>query len=288
MHIPDGFLSIPVALFFWAVSLIIFSYSLKESRKLDRKRIPLIAAVTAFVFAAQMLNFPVLGGTSGHLIGGALLALLFGFSPAVVMMSLVLVVQALVFHDGGTVALGANIFNMAIVAPFVGAASRRVLKNDLSSAFAGSVLSVIAAATFCSIQLALSGVVNLIDVLFAMLFVHLLIGIGEAVISTAAIAYQKDVLPVPQLLKSRFLFISIVLALFLSPFASSFPDGLEKTAENLEFDELATSSMTPLSVMADYLFPGIENEAIATALAGVCGTLIVFAASFGILYTIKK
>ncbi len=284
MHIPDGFLSLPIALICWIIAIAVVSYALKDSRKnIDKSKLPLIAALGAFVFAAQMLNFPVLGGTSGHLIGGALLAILLGFSPAVVAMTSVLFIQAFIFHDGGIFALGANILNMAILAPLVGITLKKFIRNDYLAVSAASVLSVVAAAALASVELYSSGVVAFTEIMFAMVPVHVLIGLGEAIISLAVFAFAANKVPAFNFTTKRLVMVSVVLALFLSPFACAYPDGLEKISEDMHFDSLAIDSMTPLAVMADYLFPFIENEAAATALAGFCGTFLVFASLFLIL-----
>ena len=281
MHIPDGFLSIPVALVCWIIAIAVVSYSLRDSRKtVDKSKIPLIAALGAFVFAAQMLNFPVLGGTSGHLIGGALLAILLGFSPAVVAMASVLFIQAFIFHDGGIFALGANLLNMAILAPLAGVTVKKFVSNDYLAVSAASLLSVVAAASLASLELYASGVVAFTEIILAMVPVHILIGLGEAAISLAVFAYAANKIPSFSFTTKRMVMVSVVLALFLSPFACASPDGLEKTAEDMHFDSLAMDSMTPITLMANYLFPFVENEAVATALAGFCGTAFVFTALF--------
>jgi len=289
LHIPDGFLSLELALFFWIVSLVVVGLSFKNMGKdISLKKIPLFAALAGFVFAAQMLNFPVLGGTSGHLIGGALLALLLGFSPAVVIMATVLTVQAFVFHDGGVIALGANMFNMAIVAPLGGVVAKKYLGKSYSAVFSGALLSVIAASVVASAQLALSGAVEFTGVLVAMVSVHMMIGLGEALISTAAWFFAENRLPSISFSPSRLAVVALVFGIFLSPFASAFPDGLEATAEHFEFDSLAADSMTPLTAMADYLFPGIEDESVATGLAGLVGTVLVGLSAASIFFGRRK
>jgi cobalt/nickel transport system permease protein len=197
LHIPDGFLSNWVAFLCWIPALASAAYGLKRSTAtLDERRIPLLGVTAAFVFAAQMLNFPIAGGTSGHFLGAALAAILLGPWVACVAMAVVITTQAFLFADGGITALGANIFNMGVVGAllvgFLMLWSREVLPRTrgvfLGIAGAGAWLAVMAGALATSIELGLSGTVPFSIVLPAMLGVHALIGIGEAVITVAAVA----------------------------------------------------------------------------------------------------
>ena len=197
MHIPDGFLDPGVAAAAGAVSVGVVGYSLrKANEELDERRVPLLGVTAAFVFAVQMLNFPVAGGTSGHLLGAALAAVLLGPWLACLVMTVVLTTQAFVFADGGISALGANMLNMGIVGAlcvgFLMTWARHVLPRTragfLAAVAGGSWLAVMAGATATALELAASGAVPLGTVLPAMLGVHALIGIGEAVITVAAIS----------------------------------------------------------------------------------------------------
>jgi cobalt/nickel transport system permease protein len=197
MHIPDGFLSPEVAGATAVVSAAAVGYGLKTaSDTLDERRVPLLGVTGAFIFAAQMLNFPVAGGTSGHFLGAALAAILLGPWLACLTIAVVLTLQAFVFADGGITALGANILNMGVIgALLVGAlmlGTRRALPKSRSVLLAiigiGAWLAVMAGATATSIELAVSGTVPLDTVLPAMLGVHALIGLGEAVVTIAAVA----------------------------------------------------------------------------------------------------
>jgi cobalt/nickel transport system permease protein len=197
MHIPDGFLSPEIAAGTGVVAAGAVGHALRRAdRTLDERAVPLLGVTGAFVFAAQMLNFPVAGGTSGHFLGAALAAVLLGPWMACLVLAVVLVMQAFVFADGGVTALGANILNMGVVgglgAGLVLAAGRRVLPRT-RGAFLGLVavaawLSVMAGAAACSLELAASGTVPLGTVLPAMLGVHALIGVGEAVVTVAAVS----------------------------------------------------------------------------------------------------
>lgn len=202
MHIPDGFLSPPVFISGWALALGTLSYALKRTKGLLRDRmIPLAGVMAAFIFAAQMLNFPVLGGTSGHLLGGVLAAVTLGPYVGTIVLSLVLIVQCLIFQDGGLTALGTNIFNMAIIGTGVSyylyVLLRKIIpkKNILLAVAISSWFSVVMAANFCALELVLSGTSPLRIVLPAMIFVHIFIGIGEAIITTLILSFILRVRP---------------------------------------------------------------------------------------------
>jgi cobalt/nickel transport system permease protein len=197
MHIPDGFLANDVALAAAIPAIAAVGYGLRRAEvDLDDRRVPLLGVTAAFVFAAQMLNFPVAGGTSGHFLGAALAAILLGPWLAGVVLAVVLLVQAFVFADGGITALGANVFNMGVIGGLVVGglmlAARKALPNTrgalLGVAAGGAWLAVVAGAAACAVELAVSGTVPLATVLPAMLGVHVIIGLGEAVITVAAVS----------------------------------------------------------------------------------------------------
>jgi cobalt/nickel transport system permease protein len=196
LHIPDGFLSNGVAAFCAVLAAAAVAYGLKRANDtLDERQIPLLGVTAAFIFAAQMLNFPIAGGTSGHFLGAGLAAILLGPWIACVVMAVVLTMQAFLFADGGITALGANVLNMGVIgALIVGylmvAAARRYRDNRpvfLAITAVGTWLAVMAGAAATAIELAISGTVPLATVLGAMLGVHALIGIGEAVITVGAV-----------------------------------------------------------------------------------------------------
>jgi cobalt/nickel transport system permease protein len=196
MHIPDGFLSPEVAATTAVAATAAVGYGLKTaSETLDDRRVPLLGVTGAFIFAAQMLNFPVAGGTSGHFLGAALAAILLGPWLACLTMAVVLGLQAFVFADGGITALGANVLNMGVIgALLVGAlmlATRRVLPKSRTMLLAicgvGAWLAVMAGAAATALELGISGTVPLATVLPAMLGVHAVIALGEAVITVAAV-----------------------------------------------------------------------------------------------------
>ena len=210
MHIPDGFLSVPVASVMYVVTAIVVGAAVRQTnRHLKESTAPLMGVLAAFIFAAQMMNFPVAGGTSGHLLGGALAAILVGPWAAVLIMTTVIGVQALIFQDGGLAALGANVFNMGILTAFVGyaifRASAGVMRSSraglLGGAFVAAWVTVIISAFVTAAQLAISGTSPWSVVLPAMLGVHVLIGLGEGVITAGAVGLvlsaRPDLLRVP-------------------------------------------------------------------------------------------
>ena len=294
MHIPDGFIDIKTAVSTASFSALGLTYSLRSLRRhLPEQQVPLIGLTAAFVFAAQMLNFPVAAGTSGHLIGAMLVAVLLGPNVAVLVMSSVLIVQCFMFADGGVSALGANIFNMALVAPISGYLVYSIIwflvgKGERRKLFAiaiGAWCSTIGAAIACAAELALSGTVAWSLALPAMLGVHAFIGIGEALITVLVIVALRTLEPGFEnfeRIKSYYrdsvaygLLVSLGMVMFLSPFASSSPDGLEKVAAQLSFEGKAENPVF-VAPLFDYSFPGVGSLAFSTILAGVIGTVVIF------------
>jgi cobalt/nickel transport system permease protein len=189
MHIPDGFLSPDVAAACAVPAIACVGFGLRRAATdLDERRVPLLGVTAAFVFAAQMLNFPVAGGTSGHFLGAGLAAILLGPWLACLTMAVVIGVQAFVFADGGITALGANVLNMGVIGALLVGGLMQLGGPTKTVAAIGSWLAVMLGATATSIELALSGTVPLTTVLPAMLGVHALIGVGEAVITVAALS----------------------------------------------------------------------------------------------------
>jgi cobalt/nickel transport system permease protein len=195
LHIPDGFLSPGVAAAAGLAAVAAVAHGLRVANvELDDSRVPLLGVVAAFVFATQMLNFPVAGGTSGHLLGATLAAVLLGPWLACLVLTVVLIVQCFAFADGGVSALGANILNMgvlgALLAGYLVAAARRLRTRTAFLAAVGVVawLAVMVGAAATAVQLAVSGTIPLDTVLPAMLGVHALIGVGEAIITVAAVS----------------------------------------------------------------------------------------------------
>jgi cobalt/nickel transport system permease protein len=199
LHIPDGFLSLPVSILTWIASIVLIAIALnKVQANYQEKAVPLMGVCAAFIFAAQMINFLIPGGTSGHLLGGTLAGVLLGPWGGTLVMSVVFIVQSVFFQDGGITVLGANIFNMGLIGTFGGyylykairlAIGRNSWRGMLAGVAVASWSSVVVAATIASFQLALSGTVPLAVALVAMVSWHVLIGIGEAVITVIAISF---------------------------------------------------------------------------------------------------
>jgi cobalamin biosynthesis protein CbiM len=207
MHIPDGFIDIPTSAAFAGLAAAGIAVSLKGARsQLDEKSAPLAGLTAVFIFAVQMLNFPVVAGTSGHLIGAALAAVLVGPWAATLALTVVLIMQAFLFADGGLTALGLSTFNMSIIAVWVGYGVflfvKKILPKTKSSVVVasaiGALLSVPAAALGFTLQYAIgaTGTFSVTSVLGAMVGTHVLIGIGEAIITgltvSAVLASRSD------------------------------------------------------------------------------------------------
>ncbi|HQJ15049.1 MAG TPA: energy-coupling factor ABC transporter permease [Candidatus Omnitrophota bacterium] len=202
MHIPDGFLSTGTWVTTWLISAGGLGACIRQaSRSLKDKVVPLMGVMSAFVFAAQMLNFPVAGGTSGHFLGGVLAAVLLGPCAGAIVIAVVLMVQCLIFQDGGLTALGANIFNMSFIGTIGGYLIYRLCNGVFGRRFiiasiaVASWASVILASSACSLQLVISGTSAFNVVFPAMLGVHALIGIGEAVITCLVVSFVIKVRP---------------------------------------------------------------------------------------------
>ncbi|RLT54627.1 MAG: cobalamin biosynthesis protein CbiM [Chloroflexi bacterium] len=295
LHIPDGFLAPQVALTLWVATAVVIGIALRRIGQ----RGPAAASQTilmglsgAFIFAAQMFNFPVAAGTSGHLLGGVLAGFLLGPWAGSVVMATVIGIQALLFQDGGLLALGANIFNMGVIGTLGGTLVARGIAATLGNARRATLLgvgvaawlSVMAAAGFTTLQLGLSGTTDISIGLPAMLGTHALIGLGEALISVSAISFiavsapeifAKSVPAAPTSPRRRVvagLLIAGTTVSLASLFASTSPDGLERVATDLGF--INTSQAAPFELFADYSVPGFSGVA-GTALAGVIGALVV-------------
>ena len=298
LHIPDGFLNLIISLVFWAATLVMVGLAVaKTNKSLGEKQVPLMGVMAAFIFAAQMLNFPVAGGTSGHFLGGALAAIVLGPWAGILVMTAVVSVQALLFQDGGLLVMGANIFNMGILTAVIGFGLYRLFsgqKRGVRLAMAGvsAWLATMAASLLTTLQLWLSGTSRLEIVFPAMMGVHALIGLGEALITVAAIAFIEQTRP--DLLStektaasggSGWVIAGLVLtliAVLISPFASGNPDGLERVAEDIGFLDRGLDA--PYQILPDYTIPFFGETGLSTILAGVIGAIIVF----GILYLLGR
>ena len=246
--------------------------------------------MAAFIFAAQMLNFPVAGGTSGHLLGGALAAITLGPWAGMLVMTAVIAVQGLLFQDGGLLVMGSNILNMGLLTVAVGYGFYRSVlgKNQRTKLFVAGIaawVSVMTGALATSLELWLSSTARLDIVIPAMLTVHALIGIGEALITVAALSFifrsRPDILDESSASAqgSRgWVIAGVLIALvvvLLSPLASAFPDGLERVAEDMGF--LGTAQSAPYRLLPDYVLLFLGNTPISNILAGVIGVVVVLA-----------
>ena len=305
MHIPDGFLSVLLSIVLWVISVVLIGIALRKTgQTIGERQVPLMGVLAAAIFAGQMLNFSVTGGTSGHLLGAAIAAILLGPWPAVLVMTSVVAVQALLFQDGGILALGANLFNMAIIGPFVAYALFTLLMKLFKkqtwglfvAGFVAAWSSIFIASLACALQLALSGTSPANIAVPAMGAIHALIGIGEGLITVGALAFifaaRKDLLIADANKPARNigvvvggLLLSLVLVV-LSPLASSHPDGLEWVAEKHGFIEAAREAF--YNIVPDYSMPGISNPALATIAAGILGAVIVFGVAYGIARAEKR
>jgi cobalt/nickel transport system permease protein len=334
VHVPDGFINAPVSAVTGVVAAGAVAVSLRGARReLDERTAPLAGLVAAFIFAVQMLNFPVAAGTSGHLLGGALAAILVGPFTGVLCVSVVLLMQGILFADGGLTALGVNITDMAIVTTVVSYAVFRGLVTVLPrkrrsvtvASFVAALLSVPAAAVAFTLIYAVGGTTDiaLSKVATAMVGVHVLIGIGEAVITAltvgAVIAVRPDLVHgargLQQRLKLRVdgelvdvpaaaapvaarsshrkvwitgLVTSLVLAGFVSFYASASPDGLEKVAKDKGIDAKAKAHASEDSPLAGYGVKDVSDSRLSGGLAGVIGVGVTVVAGTGVFWTVRR
>jgi len=293
MHIPDGMLSTPVVAVTGVSSAGFVGYAVSWVRtRLTQQRTVLMAVMAALIFALQMLNFPVAGGTSGHFAGGAVAAIVLGTWPAVIVMTTVLVVQALLFADGGVLALGANILNMAVIAPLVGSAlwmiactMSRKRGVRVAGAFSAGWAAAVVAALAAAAEIWLSGNARFGLIMGAMGVWHAVIGIGEGLITAGLVAYLLAVRP--DLLDSSegaerssvtAVIVSLgvlgVAAAGLSFLASAKPDALEFVTSGQGAGGAGAAERLLRSPLPDYLLPGVNNHTIAGVLAGIVGLVV--------------
>ena len=279
MHIPNEMLVGAVCPVSAAMVVAGIALAARFAAKSTNKSEPLrFAAIAALIFAGQMINFPVQDGTSGHLLGGVLASAILGVPFGILAVALVVTVQALVFADGGLLVLGANVFNMALLGAGVGGLLYEfLLKRGANSSVALMVsgwISILLAATACSIELAVSDTIAAGKVLPAMLSVHALIGIGEALVTLILVRTFNSKNATTGQWKHAAPFLGALLtATMLSPFASTYPDGLEWVAEQYGFlKEGAPLFVAPLP---DYTLPALGEGAVSTALSGFAGVVLV-------------
>ncbi|WP_329051079.1 energy-coupling factor ABC transporter permease [Streptomyces violaceus] len=337
MHVPDGFIDAPTSAATGVIAAGAIAVSLRGARReLDERTAPLAGLVAAFIFAVQMLNFPVAAGTSGHLLGGALAAILVGPYTGVLCVSVVLLMQGLLFADGGLTALGVNITSMAIVTTVVAYALFRGLAKVLprtrgsitAASFVAALVSVPAAALAFTLMYAIGGTtdVSIGKVATAMVGVHLLIGIGEAAITAltvgAVLAVRPDLVhaargrtpklklrvngelvdapgaepeapPVAARTSHRGvwaagLVASLLLAGFVSFYASADPDGLEKVATDHGIDKKAEEHAAADSPLADYGVMDVDDARLSGGLAGVIGVGVTVVAGSAVFWAVRR
>ncbi|MFB6837067.1 energy-coupling factor ABC transporter permease [Streptomyces sp. NPDC056361] len=334
MHVPDGFINAPVSAAAGVVAAGAVAVSLRGARReLDERTAPLAGLVAAFIFAVQMLNFPVAAGTSGHLLGGALAAILVGPWTGVLCIAVVLLMQGILFADGGLTALGVNITVMGVVTVVVAYALFRGLvlvlprtrRSVTAASFVAALVSVPAAAAVFTLVYAIGGTtdVPVTKVLTAMVGVHTLIGIGEAVITMltvgAVVAVRPDLVygargltaPLklrvdgelvdaapappaatpagsPKKLWIGGLVTALVLAGFVSFYASASPDGLEKVAADKGIDRNVEDHAAAGSPLADYGVKGVEAPRLSGGLAGVIGVGATLAVGTGAFWVVRR
>ena len=291
MHIPDGLLSVIVSLLMWLLAVVVLGYALRKTgQDLGERQIPLMGVMAAFIFAAQMINFPVAAGTSGHLLGGALAAITLGPWAGMLTMASVIIVQALLFQDGGLLVMGANVINMGVLTVMISYGLYRGVSGQkrrlrLAATGIAAWLSVMAAALATSLELWLSGAARLDLVVPAMLGVHALIGLGEAAITVAAFAFilrtRPDLIDAARPVDGHgwgWVAAGLLLSLgvvLLAPLASANPDGLERVAIDLGF--IGRSAGAPFHLLPDYTLPFLGETSLSTILAGAFGALVVTA-----------
>ncbi|GAA2976670.1 energy-coupling factor ABC transporter permease [Streptomyces fulvorobeus] len=338
MHVPDGFIDAPLSAVAGVVAAGAVAVSLRGARReLDERTAPLAGLVAAFVFAVQMLNFPVAAGTSGHLLGGALAAILVGPYTGVLCISVVLLMQGILFADGGLTALGVNITVMGLVTTVVAyvlfrgltAVLPRTRRSATVAAFVAALVSVPAAAATFTLIYAVGGTTDIPigKVLTAMVGVHVLIGIGEAVITAltvgAVIAVRPDLVhaarglaaplklrvdgvlvdapaaaPAPAAARragpstrnvwATGLVAAFVLAGFVSFYASASPDGLEKVAADKGFDAEVEEHAAAGSPLADYGVEDVGDPRLSGGLAGVIGVGATVAVGSGVFWAVRR
>jgi cobalt/nickel transport system permease protein len=275
VHIPDGFLTNRIAISLDVISGagILFA-SRRVKVDLSGRLVPIMGVLAAFVFAAQMLNFPILGGTSGHLIGGSLLAILLGPIAGSLTMATVIMAQALFLQDGGLIALGANIFNIGLLTCFSGYAIFRLTggasekgKLLLLPGFLAGWASVMISAACCALEMALSGAIPLHVGLTTMLGYHAIVGIIEGMLTAGVLSFlhkvRPDLLSIDGITKLKapewigaILFVAIPALLLIMAGSSSLPDPLEKlltAGPLLPKTEVASEKLLSSARYTDYL-----------------------------------
>jgi cobalt/nickel transport system permease protein len=289
MHIPDGFLSIPVWGTMDAIAAPSIAYIARRAqREFDHHKIPLMGVMGAFIFAAQMINFPVGNGTSGHLVGGALLAFTLGPAAASIVMTAILATQALVFQDGGLLALGANVFNMAIAGVLAGYLPYALLRGRKAGVFLGGMVSVLVSALLALVELLRSGVRMPPVVMTVSIGLFVVSAIIEGAITLAVVQALERIQPGflrrPQGIQGRGALALVATALGLAGAgvfaASQRPDGIEKLALATGISSHARTLLS--SPLAGYKLQMLSTPFLTKSLAALIGLFLVYVLCLGV------
>ena len=306
MHVPDGFMNVPMSAATGLISFgTLWAYIRSAKDLIADKFIALTGMMSALIFVLQMINFPIAAGTSGHLLGGALAVIVLGPRLGLICLSVVVIIQSLLFADGGLSALGVNVLNMAIVTSatswFIVKYWIKFIGKNKTSIVSVSVLAGILSVVFSSIaftiQYAIGGTISIPvgTVLLAMVTTHFVIGFGEGIITaliiTLLIRVRPDLIYAYErsdenTTKVSFYGLFIILILLLSlvtPFASSSPDGLEAVAEEFGF----TQTDGVILLLDDYGISAVNNDFISTVLSALLG-VTVLAIMFNLIISRRK
>ncbi len=300
LHIPDGFLNLVISLLCWLITLVVLAAAVRATqRQFDERLAPVAGIMAAFIFAAQMINFPVAGGTSGHLVGATLAFVVLGPWLGMLAMTAVIASQAIFFQDGGLVVMGANLLVMGIVPGVIGYGIYQMSRGrsrtvQLTVTGVGAWVSIMAAALVVALLLGVSGTTSLSIAIPAMLGIHALIGLGEALITVAALSFVMQTRPT--LVQDGAVSgqkrwavagaLVTLLALLLAPLASASPDGLEWVAEQSGF--LDTAQNAPYNLLPDYTLPFLGETGLSTILAGLVGVLLVVGVMFLLFRVLRR
>ena len=306
MHVPDGFMNVTMSAATGVISFgTLWAYIRSAKDLIADKFIALTGMMSALIFVLQMINFPIAAGTSGHLLGGALAVIVLGPRLGLICLSVVVIIQSLLFADGGLSALGVNVLNMAIVTSatswfIVKYWIKFIGKNKTSivtvSVLAG-ILSVVFSSIAFTIQYAIGGTISIPvgTVLLAMVTTHFIIGFGEGIITALIItllirvrpdliyAYERSVENTTKVSFYGLFIILILLFSLVTPFASSSPDGLESVAEEFGF----TQTDGIVLLLDDYGISAVNNDFISTVLSALLG-VTVLAIMFNLIISRRK
>jgi len=323
MHIPDGLLDPATLIILWIVTIIVMILGYSKMGKIfekedSEKLIPYIGVLAATIFAFQFVNYPVPGGTSGHLVGGTLVAVILGPWASVIILFLVLVIQSL-FGDGGILALGANTFNMGIIGGLIGfyivvfivkilnkTSIMKEMKVTIATAI-GSYIAIILASFMCGIELGLAGAVPLGIAIPAMVYWHILIGIGEAVISALIVFYiyrvKPDLITTESYMENKVILfnitkykkplISIVVVVgglllmiavgFTIGILSDAPDGLERVLIDQHGESWLENLVSPWIPLLSWI-----TSDYGAAIVGIVLSVTLMSAVFYLIIRYKK